>query len=63
MPGADFNLGLAVADASVVVRWVMPERGAAEALEGLANVASRLSEIARRRWVRTFLVPSGQPKP
>jgi plasmid stability protein len=27
MPGADFDLGVAVADASVVVRWVVPERG------------------------------------
>jgi predicted nucleic acid-binding protein len=32
MPGAEFDVPLAVVDASVVVRWIVPERGAPEAL-------------------------------
>jgi predicted nucleic acid-binding protein len=52
MPGADGDFRSAVVDASVVVRWIVPERGASEALGLLARsvdwVAPRLmlSEVA-----------------
>jgi predicted nucleic acid-binding protein len=52
MPGAEFDLRSAVVDASVVVRWVVPEKGAPEALALLARsidwLAPRLmlSEVA-----------------
>ena len=52
MPGADFDVPLAVVDASVVVRWIVPERGASEALILLGRsidwIAPRLmlSEVA-----------------
>ena len=52
MPGAEFDVPLAVVDASVVVRWIVPERGAAEALVLLSRsidwIAPRLmlSEVA-----------------
>jgi hypothetical protein len=37
MPGADVDFRSAVVDASVVVRWIVPETGASEALELLAR--------------------------
>ena len=37
MPGADVDLRAAVVDASVVVRWIVPEKGADEALALLAR--------------------------
>jgi predicted nucleic acid-binding protein len=52
MPGAEVDLRSAVVDASVVVRWIVPEKGAAEALALLARsidwIAPRLmlSEVA-----------------
>jgi predicted nucleic acid-binding protein len=52
MPGVEFDVPLAVVDASVVVRWIVPERGAAEALLLLGRsidwIAPRLmlSEVA-----------------
>jgi predicted nucleic acid-binding protein len=52
MPGADVEFRSAVVDASVVVRWILPERGASEALALLATpidwMAPRLmlSEVA-----------------
>jgi predicted nucleic acid-binding protein len=52
MPGAEADLRSAVVDASVVVRWIVPEKGAAEALALLARsidwIAPRLmlSEVA-----------------
>jgi predicted nucleic acid-binding protein len=52
MPGAEIDLRLAVVDASVVVRWIVPERGAERALELLARsidwIAPRLmlAEVA-----------------
>jgi predicted nucleic acid-binding protein len=52
MPGAEIDLQFAVIDASVVVRWVVPERGADEALKLLSQsidwIAPRLmlSEVA-----------------
>jgi predicted nucleic acid-binding protein len=52
MPGTDVDFRSAVVDASVVVRWIVPEIGASEALELLARsidwVAPRLmlSEVA-----------------
>ena len=52
MPGADVDLRSAVVDASVVVRWIVPEKGASEALALLARsidwIAPRLmlSEVA-----------------
>lgn len=52
MPGAEIDLGVAVVDATVVVRWVVPERGADQALELLSRsidwIAPRLmlSEVA-----------------
>jgi predicted nucleic acid-binding protein len=52
MPGAKVDLRLAVVDASVVVRWIVPEKGASEALALLARsidwIAPRLmlSEVA-----------------
>jgi len=52
MPGADLDFRLAVVDASVVVRWLVPEHGAMEALALLARpidwIAPRLllTEVA-----------------
>lgn len=52
MPGPDVELRSAVVDASVVVRWIVPEKGASEALALLAQstdwMAPRLilSEVA-----------------
>jgi predicted nucleic acid-binding protein len=52
MPGADPEFDLAVVDASVVVRWIVPEQGAPEALALLARpidwIAPRLmlTEVA-----------------
>ncbi len=52
MPGAEVTFDLAVVDASVAVRWIVPERGATEALALLARpidwIAPRLmlSEVA-----------------
>lgn len=52
MPGAELDFERAVVDASVVVRWIVPERGAAEALDLLARpidwIAPRLmlTEVA-----------------
>lgn len=52
MPGAELDLRLAVVDASVVVRWIVPEKGTSEALALLARsidwIAPRLmlSEVA-----------------
>jgi predicted nucleic acid-binding protein len=52
MPGADIDFRSAVVDASVVVRWIVPEKGAPEALALLARsiewLAPRLmlSEVA-----------------
>jgi predicted nucleic acid-binding protein len=52
MPGAETDLRVAVADASVVVRWIVPEKGADEALGLLAQsidwIAPRLmlAEVA-----------------
>jgi predicted nucleic acid-binding protein len=37
MPGADPGFGLAVLDASVAVRWIVPELGATEALALLSQ--------------------------
>lgn len=37
MPGDEFEVGLAVVDASVAVRWIVPEEGAAEAIDLLAR--------------------------
>lgn len=36
MPGDEFDVRLAVVDASVAVRWIVPEEGAAEAIDLLA---------------------------
>ena len=66
MPGAEIDLRLVVLDASVVVRWVVPERGADEALELLSQsidwIAPRLmlSEVAgalRRKVMAGELTP------
>jgi predicted nucleic acid-binding protein len=52
MPGAEPEIDLAVVDASVVVRWIVPEQGAIEALALLARpidwIAPRfmLTEVA-----------------
>jgi predicted nucleic acid-binding protein len=52
MPGADIDFRLAVVDASVVVRWLVPEEGAVEAVALLAQpidwIAPRLllTEVA-----------------
>ena len=52
MPGAEPAFDLAVVDASVAVRWIVPERGAAEALALLSRpidwIAPRLmlTEVA-----------------
>jgi predicted nucleic acid-binding protein len=52
MPGAELEFRSAVVDASVVVRWIVPEKGASEALALLARsidwLAPRLmlSEVA-----------------
>jgi predicted nucleic acid-binding protein len=52
MPGGDPEVRLAVVDASVVVRWIVPEQGAIEALALLARpidwIAPRLmlTEVA-----------------
>jgi predicted nucleic acid-binding protein len=52
MPGVEPDFDLAVADASVVVRWIVPEQGASEALALLARpidwIAPRLmlTEVA-----------------
>ena len=52
MPGAEPDFDLAVVDASVVVRWIVPEQGAIEALALLARpidwIAPRLmlTEVA-----------------
>jgi len=52
MPGADPEVRVAVVDASAVVRWIVPERGAIEALALLARpidwIAPRLmlTEVA-----------------
>ena len=52
MPGDDVDFRSAVIDASVIVRWIVPEKGAAQALALLARsidwIAPRLmlSEVA-----------------
>jgi predicted nucleic acid-binding protein len=52
MPGSDIEFGSAVVDASVVVRWIVPEKGTSQALALLGRsidwIAPRLmlSEVA-----------------